>query len=147
MALPTDGWVVLKDGTRLLPLAEWHGKPCPYCENVMLIGTARPPTRDHVVPKRMGGTLSDRNTLIVCRPCNGDKGDKTLEQFANSLTRRADARAAIVWALVERRGSKRLPGGARPPAAVPLQYPDDPKAQAAFEAVYRDRPHMLRIVD
>lgn len=32
------------------------------------------------------------------------------------------------------------------PDTIPLEY-DDPKAQAAFEAVYRNRKHLLRVRD
>lgn len=74
------------------------GKPCPYCGEAMVR-----PTRDHVHPRTAGGTLHRENVLIVCYQCNQDKGGKTLERFAQSLTSRGDPRAARVWALVETR--------------------------------------------
>lgn len=38
----------------------------------------------------------------------------------------------------------RIEAGMEIPTVVPLAYPNDPKAQAAYEAVYRDRLYMLR---
>lgn len=90
---PLDGFIVFST----LPLAPWHGKDCPYCLREMLIGTARKPTRDHVYPRRLGGRLSNDNKLIVCAPCNNDKADLTLEQWAYRLFTAADPRAEIVW--------------------------------------------------
>ena len=31
------------------------------------------PTRDHVLPRRMGGKLWRRNKVLVCTRCNSDK--------------------------------------------------------------------------
>lgn len=85
------------DGSfKLLPLARYHGTPCPYCEKPMIIGTLRRPTREHKMPKHMGGTLNGSNRLIVCHPCNNDKGGKTLEQFAQELAAKGDPRSVIV---------------------------------------------------
>lgn len=97
------------------PLAKWHGKDCPYCRRKMEIGGHRNPTRDHIHPRSRGGRLSDTNRLIVCSPCNGDKGDMTLEQWATRLTKGADERAGIIWNLVERHHPARA-------AVIPL-YP------------------------
>lgn len=87
---------------KLAPLAKYNGKPCPYCHKTMMYGSRRRPTRDHVRPKCLGFTLNERNRLIVCSPCNHDKGSMSLEQFAHWLTERRDARAGIVWSLVDR---------------------------------------------
>lgn len=76
-------------------LQSYLGKPCGYCERPML--GDRYPTRDHKHPRRLGGKLTASNLLIVCRACNGEKGGKTVEQFAQELTNRGDKRAAIVW--------------------------------------------------
>ncbi len=77
-------------------LREADGKPCPYCHNVMKRGTRRPPTRDHIRPRRAGGTLAQGNCIIVCSPCNGDKGDMMLVEFLESLRRKGDPRADII---------------------------------------------------
>lgn len=100
VAEPPD--VVVSSNGTLLPLAEYHGEPCPYCNNPMLFYTPRKPTRDHVYPRALGGTLASSNRLIVCSPCNQDKADMTLEEFARALEGWRDARAKIVWALAER---------------------------------------------
>lgn len=78
---------------------EFDGKPCPYCERVMMSGSPKHPTRDHIVPKAKGGTLENDNCLVVCLICNGDKADMTLPEFAAWLARRGDRRAPIVAGL------------------------------------------------
>jgi hypothetical protein len=89
----------------VLPLGKYHGKPCPYCNKDMLIGTARPPTRDHKVPRsRKDVPRRGVNILIVCGPCNNDKDSMTLEEWAADLTRRGDLRAGFVQNLIDRGG-------------------------------------------
>ena len=85
-------------------LSEYNGRPCPYCGDQMLIGSAKRPSRDHKLPRSRGGTLTNGNRLIVCAPCNNDKDDMTLEEFARYLSRRCDPRAGLVWNLVDRGG-------------------------------------------
>lgn len=80
---------------KLVPMAEYHGLPCPYCDRPMIIGV-RPPTRDHVRPKRAGADFNHGNKLIVCRQCNNDKSDMTLVGFVEWLEKRNDKRAEIV---------------------------------------------------
>ena len=36
------------------------------------------PTRTHIRSVRFGGSLTDENKVIVCTPCNNDKGSLTL---------------------------------------------------------------------
>ena len=91
-------------------LAKWNGKPCPYCSETMMRGSDRPPTRDHKIPRsrrelrNAGVRFNQANILVVCRPCNGDKGAMTLEEFAVWLTGKDDPRAGLVWNLVARGG-------------------------------------------
>ncbi|MGY3582339.1 hypothetical protein ACVIGB_000737 [Bradyrhizobium sp. USDA 4341] len=107
---PIDGFAAFAPGsTKLLPLGEWHGKPCPYCERTMAIGTLRQPTRDHVIPRAQGRKLTPDNKLIVCRPCNGDKGDRSLRLFCERLKNYKDPRAPIVEALIRERLAAGLP--------------------------------------
>jgi hypothetical protein len=55
-------------------LVEAIGSPCPYCGNPMVLPSA-PPTRDHVgKTAKRGGHLVEQNKLVVCAPCNQDKG-------------------------------------------------------------------------
>ena len=53
-----------------------YGNRCIACEasgdHVML-------TIDHVVPKSKGGRNTIDNLQLLCRPCNGAKGDKTID--------------------------------------------------------------------
>jgi 5-methylcytosine-specific restriction endonuclease McrA len=69
------------------------GLPCPYCGRPM-----EHPTRSHIRPVRLGGSLTDRNKVIVCEPCNHDKGHHTLTDWARHLRRDGDPRAPIVTA-------------------------------------------------
>ncbi|MCC6445108.1 MAG: HNH endonuclease [Armatimonadetes bacterium] len=48
---------------------------CQYCGQ-----SARELTIDHVVPKRLGGSLEWDNLVASCKRCNSKKGDKTLQQ-------------------------------------------------------------------
>ncbi len=78
-------------------LSRFDGKPCPYCGREMTRNLrSRAPTRDHVRPKRAGGTFANGNCLVVCVKCNGDKGDMMLREFVWWLHERNDPRAAIV---------------------------------------------------
>jgi len=85
-------------------LALYDGKPCPYCSHEMRFGTSKPPSRDHVRPRSKGGTFAKGNKLIVCRPCNNDKDNKTLKEFAEWLAANNDPRAGLVYDLVRRGG-------------------------------------------
>lgn len=55
------------DGSRVVP--------CHYCQREVGPG-ALPFTRDHVVPRAMGGRDRRDNVVPACRDCNGDKADK-----------------------------------------------------------------------
>jgi 5-methylcytosine-specific restriction endonuclease McrA len=80
--------------TNLRALLRAHiGLPCPYCTKPML-----KPTRDHIRPVRYGGSLTDQNKVIVCEPCNHDRGHHTLTDWARHLRRDGDPRAATVTA-------------------------------------------------
>ena len=60
------------------------------------------PTRDHVRPKRAGGSLTKRNVLIVCEPCNNEKSDMMLREFYEMLKAKNDPRAINVKRQLER---------------------------------------------
>lgn len=78
-------------------LKSFVGRSCPYCGNSM-----KRPTRDHVRPKRAGGSLTKRNTLIVCGPCNEEKSDLMLREFYETLKTKNDPRALRIKRLLER---------------------------------------------
>lgn len=99
---PIDGFIRYSD----LPLAKWHGEDCPYCHNEMLIGTRHYPSRDHVHPRHLGGTLHESNRLIACGPCNNSKGGLTLAEWADLKAKKGDLRGArILRALIEARAA------------------------------------------
>lgn len=85
------------------PGKRFNGQHCPYCLHVMMTDTRRHPTRDHVKPRRAGGTLADSNRLIVCMQCNSDKADMMLAEFVDWLQKRSDARASIVQSVLNSR--------------------------------------------
>lgn len=82
--------------------ASGNGNPCPYCRMTMMIGTLRAPTRDHMIPRWRGGRHGT-NVILVCRPCNQDKGGLTLDEWARQLIEANDPRAPIVAAKLKRR--------------------------------------------
>lgn len=63
----------------------YHGKPCHWCRRPMMRESEKwRPTRDHVIPKAVGGTI----IRVACHACNNLKGDmpaplwiETLERF------------------------------------------------------------------
>lgn len=85
----------------LTPMRSFVGQPCPYCATVMQVNGDRGVTRDHAKPKSRGGLLCERNRVIVCRTCNGDKKDRTLAEWYYALQRGRDRRAILVLAMIE----------------------------------------------
>jgi hypothetical protein len=87
-----------------LEIMSAHGRECPYCGTIMRVDPSKRasqkpyfPTRDHVTPKAVQpGSMK----VIVCRQCNGDKGSKTLDQWASILGQISDPRANRVASLV-----------------------------------------------
>lgn len=144
-------------------VARMNGMPCAYCKRIMNSNSPDlMPTRDHIHPRSKGG----REIIWACWTCNHIKADMTPQQWAGLMAanpkwwhgvakeRRRAARLSDILPYADsmyilRHGkkawremvAKREAVGA--PPAVPVRY-DDPKAQAAFEAVYKDRLHMLR---
>lgn len=53
---------------------------CAYCRDVM----TQHPEPDHVIPLSRGGTNDLSNILPSCSPCNIDKSDMTLDEWAHS---------------------------------------------------------------
>ena len=52
---------------------------CDYCARFCW------PTKDHVVPKQLGGRLSPCNVAYVCRECNQSKGNVLLRTWIRLL--------------------------------------------------------------
>src|SRR6185295_790541 len=119
-----------------------HGSPCHWCSRTMNVNCLDlMPTRDHVHPKSRGG----RVIVWACMTCNTLKADMTERQWKlfmvanpqwwNGVPKRAK-RALRSWCEKQAREAafKQI-------TTLPTEY-DNLEAQAAFEAVYKDRPHM-----
>jgi 5-methylcytosine-specific restriction endonuclease McrA len=61
-----------------------QGQVCAYC-NTKPVGLPDP---EHVLALSRGGRNDMTNLVAACRPCNTDKGDLTLEEWAASRQRR-----------------------------------------------------------
>lgn len=126
------------------------------------------PTREHIHPRSKGGT----DWVWACYQCNMIKGDRTERAWLAYMRAhpqwwepKAVGGAApgkpkpLPYAdtmYILKHGKKAWRAMRNPikpidfarlyvrPLSVPIAYPDDPKAQAAFENVYRGRLHLLR---
>lgn len=56
---------------------------CCYCGKQIL--EKRDLTREHLIPKSKGGNQSHYNLKACCRPCNGSRGNQTLEDWLLKL--------------------------------------------------------------
>lgn len=54
------------------------------------------PTRDHLLPRTRGGSNLKHNIAICCKRCNGDKKNRTTEEWHQDLARERDPRAKHV---------------------------------------------------
>lgn len=79
-----------------------HNTPCPYCARLMRVprkarrrdpSATDYPTRDHMIPRSL---MPGQATVMVCRRCNQDKANRTLEGWAAILERDGDPRAVHV---------------------------------------------------
>lgn len=52
---------------------------CAYCTE------RRADTVDHILPSSLGGGSTWLNTIAACRPCNGEKSDRTPEEWGVPL--------------------------------------------------------------
>lgn len=67
----------------------------------MTHGKPRMATWDHVIPLSRQGPDVAGNKLVVCQPCNCDKGSMTLAEWLGALYATEDARARCVGWLLE----------------------------------------------
>lgn len=58
------------------------GWTCQYCGDRK---PAKDLTFDHVLPRAQGGKTSWTNVVTACKPCNGDKADRTPQQAGLKL--------------------------------------------------------------
>lgn len=52
-------------------------------------------TRDHIIPKSLGGTEAVRNGQCLCEPCNGRKGSNPLGHLIHVLSNRNTTKSAL----------------------------------------------------
>lgn len=117
-----------------------QGEYCAYCKRELVAYTATHPTRDHVFPKSRGG----RKTVWACTTCNNIKGAMLPEGWEIFMRRFPEW-----WKIPGREAAgRRATAVRRPPPvdAMPKVY-DDHRKQAGFEAIYRDRLHLLSKLD
>lgn len=127
---------------------------CAYCDRLTDLPsllsarhTELTATIDHIIPLSRGGTNRIENLRLACAACNGRKGDMLPDEWAAFMRKHPG------WWKGPPRPNKQRRAPARPapppsavaPRYVPIAYPDDHKAQAAFEAVYIKRKGMLRV--
>ncbi len=121
------------------------GGICTYCHRDMIPGktNATRPTRDHVQPRSRGG----KKTVPCCFKCNQAKADMSprewqrfMDKFPEWWKTPGREKVGRKFIAAEREASR-----SAIPRAVPIEYPNDPKMQAAFEHVFRDRLYMLRV--
>ena len=57
-------------------LCLWCGMPTiVYADRYLKKSRADSASREHIMPKSMGGTMDDFNIAMSCRKCNGERGD------------------------------------------------------------------------
>ena len=69
--------VKISDKKRKAVFERTQGR-CGYC-GVAIESHAL--TIDHIFPKSRGGRNDVENLMLACRPCNGGKGTKSLEEY------------------------------------------------------------------
>lgn len=129
---------LLAEGARVmvcrLNLAESQNWRCAYCAVEMEMGdplNARHATRDHVVPRRDGGSDEWENLVAACRACNLSKGSEF------------DA-VAFAWCRERMVQTGRWPAGAFPEAGPFKVFRRRVEART-YEALLQDW-RMLRAV-
>jgi hypothetical protein len=73
----------------------------------------RKPSRDRIIPGCRDGTYAPENVMIVCAPCNADRGRWTLAGFAAALEAEGDQRAKHVRRCMTAHGMKRATNASR----------------------------------
>jgi hypothetical protein len=93
---------------RRVRIFERDGWRCWYCGGELPRGGAafdKAGTLDHLLPLTRGGDNSEANLVAACRPCNSQKGAKTVEEYrgwiAETLTPQGRALVHLQQALEE----------------------------------------------
>jgi 5-methylcytosine-specific restriction endonuclease McrA len=81
-------------------LIERDGGACVWCGRELW---RRDLTREHVVPRSRGGTLTAENAVVACRRCNKRRGSKPVDAYVRELLREgADVDLATLRAALGR---------------------------------------------
>lgn len=140
----------------------YKARTCSYCERQTTFPSMLPGKRtgltasiDHKVPISRGGDIRGNNIVLACTACNNLKSDMMPDEwtaymaanpewwtFRNSFgsNKPKDILARAIAREQQRAAARRVI-----PKSVPIVYPDDSNAQAAFEHVFRNRLYMLRV--
>lgn len=68
-----------------LGLAQRDHYTCQYCGKLLAFSAI---TKDHVIPRDMGGTSCWENVVVACQPCNAKKGNKLPAQVGMHLLKK-----------------------------------------------------------
>lgn len=74
---------------------------CGYCGGPLKIQDM---TVDHMLPRSRGGTSNIKNLLPSCEDCNSIKGNCTVEEFRDALSKKLEAnpsRLLRIWLKLE----------------------------------------------
>lgn len=85
--------------TQVVGLFLKFDRRCAYCSTPI----AGQPDPDHVVPLSRGGANSIHNILPCCKPCNSDKRDLLLDEWASDRARRGLAPVRTSWDVTDSR--------------------------------------------
>jgi 5-methylcytosine-specific restriction endonuclease McrA len=108
------------------PITDSVGKPCPYCGCTMQRkGKNSGVSRDHIVPRKDGGTLSGSNRMICCRRCNNDKASRPLQAWINKLRINNDPRLPLVEAVKKSHDANCAPPTIQAKVPADLGGPDE----------------------
>lgn len=86
------------------PFKKWKPRdlPCHYCNRIMVADDPLlTPTRDHVLPKAIGGRGRNRMVVWCCFACNNLKGDMHPDFWEAIITTVPEW-----WRLAERKGPR-----------------------------------------
>lgn len=54
---------------------------CHYCERILTAAGGTRKTKDHIIPRSLGGLNNKINLVPCCHDCNSLKGNRSLRQF------------------------------------------------------------------
>jgi 5-methylcytosine-specific restriction endonuclease McrA len=70
------------------------GRRCWYCGDRLRRSKM---SKDHQIPKSVGGTSAADNLVLACRKCNGKKADRDVEEYRLALEDEEAAGERIIF--------------------------------------------------